>query len=98
MEKVKDSNLIGQFGVGFYSAFLVAKEVSIITKKTDSGYFKWTSDAGGQYVIEELVEDKLKDHIHPDYNLTQGTIIKCLLTDEALDKYTDINRLKSIVK
>ncbi len=98
MEKVKDSNLIGQFGVGFYSAFLVAKEVSIITKKTDSGYFKWTSDAGGQYVIEELTEDTLKDHIHPDYNLTQGTIIKCLLTDEALDKYTDINKLKSIVK
>jgi molecular chaperone HtpG len=98
MEKVKDSNLIGQFGVGFYSAFLVAKEVSIITKKTDSGYFKWTSDAGGQYVIEELVEDNLKDHIHPDYNLTQGTIIKCALTDEALDKYTDVNKLKSIVK
>tara|TARA_B100001758_G_scaffold29470_1_gene20852 strand:- start:6012 stop:8147 length:2136 start_codon:yes stop_codon:yes gene_type:complete len=98
MEKVKDSNLIGQFGVGFYSAFLVAKEVSIITKKTDSGYFKWTSDAGGQYVIEELTEDNLKDHIHPDYNLTQGTIIKCLLTDEALDKYTDVNKLKSIVK
>ena len=98
MEKVKDSNLIGQFGVGFYSAFLVSKEVSIITKKTDSGYFKWTSDAGGQYVIEELTEDKLKDHIHPDYNLTQGTIIKCLLTDEAVDKYTDVNKLKSIVK
>ena len=98
MEKVKDSNLIGQFGVGFYSAFLVSKEVSIITKKTDSGYFKWTSDAGGQYVIEELTEDNLKDHIHPDYNLTQGTIIKCLLNDEALDKYTDVNKLKSIVK
>ena len=98
MEKVKDSNLIGQFGVGFYSAFLVAKEVSIITKKADSGYFKWTSDAGGQYVIEELTEDNLKDHIHPDYNLTQGTIIKCLLTDEAVDKYTDVNKLKSIVK
>ena len=98
MEKVKDSNLIGQFGVGFYSAFLVAKEVSIITKKIDSGYFKWTSDAGGQYVIEELTEDNLKDHIHPDYNLTQGTIIKCALTDEAVDKYTDVNKLKSIVK
>ena len=98
MEKVKDSNLIGQFGVGFYSAFLVSKEVSIITKKTDSGYFKWTSDAGGQYVIEELTEDNIKDHIHPDYNLTQGTIIKCLLTDEAVDKYTDVNKLKSIVK
>ena len=98
MEKVKDSNLIGQFGVGFYSAFLVSKQVSIITKKADSGYFKWTSDAGGQYVIEELTEDNIKDHIHPDYNLTQGTIIKCLLNDEAVDKYTDVNKLKSIVK
>ena len=98
MEKVKDSNLIGQFGVGFYSAFLVSKQVSIITKKADSGYFKWTSDAGGQYVIEELTEDNIKDHIHPDYNLTQGTIIKCLLSDEAVDKYTDVNKLKSIVK
>lgn len=98
MEKVKDSNLIGQFGVGFYSGFLVSKEISIITKKTDSGYFKWTSDAGGQYVIEELTKDNLKDHIHPDYNLTQGTIIKCSLLDEAIDKYTDINKLKDIVK
>ena len=98
MEKVKDSNLIGQFGVGFYSAFLVSKQVSIITKKADSGYFKWTSDAGGQYVIEELTEDNIKDHFHPDYNLTQGTIIKCLLSDEAVDKYTDVNKLKSIVK
>ena len=98
MEKVKDSNLIGQFGVGFYSGFLVSKEISIITKKADSGYFKWTSDAGGQYVIEELTQDNLKDHIHPDYNLTQGTIIKCSLLDEATDKYTDINKLKEIVK
>lgn len=98
MEKVKDSNLIGQFGVGFYSGFLVSKEISIITKKADSGYFKWTSDAGGQYVIEELTQDNLKDHIHPDYNLTQGTIIKCSLLDEATDKYTDINKLKDIVK
>ena len=98
MEKVKDSNLIGQFGVGFYSGFLVSNEISIITKKADSGYFKWTSDAGGQYVIEELTQDNLKEHIHPDYNLTQGTIIKCSLLDEATDKYTDINKLKDIVK
>jgi molecular chaperone HtpG len=98
MESVKDSSLIGQFGVGFYSAFLVAKEVSIITKKTDSGYFKWTSDAGGKYEIEELTEETLKDHIHPDYELTQGTIIKCMLTDEAIDNYTNINKIKSIIK
>jgi molecular chaperone HtpG len=98
MEQVKDSNLIGQFGVGFYSSFLVSKEVTIITKKADSGYFKWTSDAGGKYEIEELTEDNIKDHVHPDYNLTQGTIIKCSLTDESIDNYTNINKIKSIIK
>ena len=97
MEKVKDSNLIGQFGVGFYSAFLVSKKVSIITKKLDSPYFKWTSDACGKYTIEELNTIKNYD-INSEYNLTQGTIIKCYLTDETSDKYTDINKLKSIVK
>ena len=97
MEKVKDSNLIGQFGVGFYSAFLVSKKVSIITKKIDSSYFKWSSDAYGKYTIEEL--NSIKEYsINSEYNLTQGTIIKCYLTDETSDTYTDLNKLKSIVK
>ena len=41
----KDSNLIGQFGVGFYSAFMVAEEVEVVTKKagSDQGY-RWSSD------------------------------------------------------
>jgi molecular chaperone HtpG len=97
MQNVKDSNLIGQFGVGFYSAFLVSKKVSIITKKIDSSYFKWTSDSSGKYTIEEL--NTIKEYsINSEYNLTQGTIIKCYLTDETSDTYTDINKLKSIVK
>lgn len=98
MEKVKDSNLIGQFGVGFYSAFLVSKTVTIITKKRDNQYFQWSSDSSGEFTIMELTDETVKEHIHPDYNLTQGTIIKCALTDESLDKYTNVNTLKQIIK
>ena len=81
MEKVKDSNLIGQFGVGFYSAFLVSKHVTIISKKINSNYFKWMSEANGEYTIDEITSENIKEHIHEDYNLLQGTIIKCQLTD-----------------
>ena len=90
MEKVKDSNLIGQFGVGFYSAFLVADKVSVISRKGDS-IWKWESNAGGEFTIEELADGK----IHEDYELKQGTAIQLFLKD---DKYTNIETLKSIVK
>jgi molecular chaperone HtpG len=51
----KNSNLIGQFGVGFYSAFMVAKRVKVYThswKKDEPGHV-WTSDGSGSYEIEE---------------------------------------------
>jgi len=51
----KNTNLIGQFGVGFYSAFMVAKSVKVYThswRATDPGHL-WTSDGAGSYEIEE---------------------------------------------
>jgi molecular chaperone HtpG len=49
----KDSNLIGQFGVGFYSAFMVASKIEVITKKAASdAVWKWTSDGKGSYELE----------------------------------------------
>ncbi len=54
-DQQKDANLIGQFGVGFYSAFIVADKVSVVTRrageKTDQGV-SWESDGGGEFVIE----------------------------------------------
>ncbi len=54
-DQQKDANLIGQFGVGFYSAFIVADRVSVLTRrageKTDQGV-SWESDGGGEFVIE----------------------------------------------
>lgn len=47
----KDSQLIGQFGVGFYSAFIVAERVTVLTKKTDAPGVRWDSDGEGTYEI-----------------------------------------------
>jgi molecular chaperone HtpG len=50
----KDSNLIGQFGVGFYSAFMVASKIEVISKKAaGSKVWKWTSDGKGEYDLAE---------------------------------------------
>src|SRR5580658_7365272 len=51
-DSAKDAQLIGQFGVGFYSAFIVADKVTVITKKTDSEAVRWDSDGEGSYEIQ----------------------------------------------
>lgn len=54
----KDSNLIGQFGVGFYSAFMVAQKIEVITRKAGEGAaWKWTSDGKESYEIESAQRD-----------------------------------------
>ena len=58
MEKAEDIDIIGQFGVGFYSAFMVASSVTVITKKYgESTAWKWTSDGADGYTIEETQKD-----------------------------------------
>jgi molecular chaperone HtpG len=56
-DQKKDANLIGQFGVGFYSAFIVADKVSVLTRrageKSDQGV-RWESDGGGEFSIEMM--------------------------------------------
>ena len=82
----KDSNLIGQFGVGFYSVFMVAKRVDVITKKAgeDQAYM-FTTDGTGEYEIKPVVKD------------SHGTVIYIKLKDdekEFLGKW----HVESIVK
>ncbi len=50
-------NIIGQFGVGFYSAFIVGDTVEVITKKQNDKAYRWTSDGSGVYDIEEYEGD-----------------------------------------
>jgi len=51
-DSAKDAQLIGQFGVGFYSAFIVADRVTVLTKRADSPGVRWDSDGEGQYEIQ----------------------------------------------
>ncbi|MDR0423177.1 MAG: molecular chaperone HtpG [Rickettsiales bacterium] len=58
IENVKDVNLIGQFGVGFYSAFMIADKVEVITRKAgENEIYKWESEGDGKYTIEEFKEE-----------------------------------------
>lgn len=84
-------DIIGQFGVGFYSAFMVAKEITVITRKygSETGY-KWQSAGADGYTIEEYKKD------------TVGTdIIMVLKDDTEEDKYSEYleqYRLSSLIK
>ncbi|HEY0802009.1 MAG TPA: molecular chaperone HtpG [Steroidobacteraceae bacterium] len=51
-DSAKDAQLIGQFGVGFYSAFIVADKVTVVSKRTDAAGVRWDSDGEGQYEIQ----------------------------------------------
>jgi molecular chaperone HtpG len=51
-DSAKDAQLIGQFGVGFYSAFIVADKVTVLTKRADAAAVRWDSDGEGQYEIQ----------------------------------------------
>ena len=78
MEKKEDIDIIGQFGVGFYSAFMVASSVTVISKKygEDTGW-KWVSDGADGYTIEETAKD------------APGTdVIMTLKADTDDDKYS----------
>jgi molecular chaperone HtpG len=55
-DSAKDAQLIGQFGVGFYSAFIVADKVTVLSKRSDAPAVRWDSDGEGQYQIQ--VSDK----------------------------------------
>lgn len=84
----KDANLIGQFGVGFYSAFIVADKVTLVTRKAGEAEkegVKWVSDGTGEYSIENIKKD------HP------GTEITLHLKDGQDDLLSDW-QLRSLIR
>ena len=85
-EQRKDSNLIGQFGVGFYSAFMVADKVEVTSKAfgCDQAY-KWSSDGKEKYTIEEAERESC------------GTTIVLYLNDEGKE-YANRWQLENLVK
>ena len=78
----KDSNLIGQFGVGFYSAFMVASKIEVISKKAgETTVWKWVSDGKGEYELEQTDDSAfpLIDDVPEGAN---GTCITLYLNNE----------------
>ena len=90
-EDVTDKDMIGQFGVGFYSAFMVADKVTILTKKAgEDKAYRWESAADGSYTIEEAEKEK------------RGTTITISLkkefTEDGEEDFTDTYKIESLVK
>jgi len=85
-DKKENSDLIGQFGVGFYSAFMVADKIEVLSKKAgDDKAYKWVSEGGDSFEIEETKKDE------------QGTTITLYLKDEEKE-FLNEYKIKSIVE
>jgi len=83
----KDSNLIGQFGVGFYSVFMVASKVDVISKKAgeDTAY-KWSSDGTGEFDLAACTKE------------SNGTVIYIKLKDDEVSEFASKHRIKNIIE
>jgi molecular chaperone HtpG len=102
MEAIAQSKdkLIGQFGVGFYSVYLVAKSIQIITKPVQepNKTYEWVSQSESTYSIRELVEEDFaeqKDFVKQDF--TRGTIIRLTLKEDSYE-YLEQDKLIEIIK
>jgi len=86
----KDSNLIGQFGVGFYSAFMAADKIEVISRKAaEDKTWKWSSDGKDSFEIESAGESEAR--------ACQGTTVILRLTEEGLE-YANRWSIEDIIK
>lgn len=90
LNKDEEISIIGQFGVGFYSSFMVADKIEVLTKKEDDKAYLWKSEGVDGYEIEEAEKDEI------------GTTIKLFLKEdteeENFDEYLNQAFIKYLVK
>ena len=91
IEKKEDIDIIGQFGVGFYSAFMVAKKIEVESKKVGEDIaYKWTSFGADGYTIEEISKENIGTKI--------TLYIKDNTDEENYDEFLEDYRIQEIVK
>lgn len=90
LNKNDEISIIGQFGVGFYSAFMVADKIEVISKKKDEKAYSWVSEGTDGYEIQEADKDSV------------GTVVKVYLKkgdeEDNYDLYLDQNHIKELVE
>lgn len=86
----KDINIIGQFGVGFYSAFMVADKIEVLTKSIDGNAYKFTSDGKENYTIEDATKE--------DTGTTITLYLKKDVDEENYSKFTSQYEIEDLVK
>src|SRR5215471_6145386 len=87
-DQKKDAQLIGQFGVGFYSAFIVAEEVTVLTRRADappSAGVRWVSSGQGEYSVETIERAE------------RGTTVQLKLKTDAAE-FLDPSRLRALIR
>jgi molecular chaperone HtpG len=99
--KSGDSNLIGQFGVGFYSAFMAAKQIDVYTRKAADAsgkIYHWSSDGTNSYTIEEIAADSDAAKKYGfDKAETCGSAIEMHLNDDSKD-YASRWKIEELIK